>query len=173
MVRTVPYEVIRRLERTELRRYGDLMVATVRDLEDDESFGLLFQYIDGKNDRGSKLPMTAPVISRSGVTRDIGTGKMMSFVLPWDHEPSELPRPNDPRVMLESIEGGLFAALSFRGRAGREDVERMTGELLEELKDVGVAVDGTPFLMRYNSPFAPGFIRHNEVAVRVVPGSYS
>jgi hypothetical protein len=41
-------------------------------------------------------------------------------------------------------------------------------ELLRVLKENGISTRGSPFLMRYNSPFAPGFLRRNEVGVEVV-----
>ncbi|TFG55163.1 MAG: heme-binding protein, partial [Methanomassiliicoccus sp.] len=49
------------------------------------------------------------------------------------------------------------------------DVQKMTYELVAQLEEADYDMDGRPFLVRYNSPFTPGFMRHNEVAVRVVP----
>lgn len=167
MVRSVPYEVVRHLGDAELRRYNDLLLATVYDLADNESFGLLFQYIGGENDKKMKIPMTAPVVSRTGEHNDPGSEGHLSFVLSSDMDLEKAPRPRDARVMLELKKGGLFAVMRFRGRAGEDDVQRMMHDLLMELKEANFKVDGRPFLMRYNSPFTPGFMRHNEVAVRV------
>jgi hypothetical protein len=169
MVRSVPYEVVRHLGDAELRRYNDLLLATVYDLADNDSFGLLFQYIGGENDKGSKVPMTAPVVSRTGEPTDPGSEGHLSFVLPPEMRMHDAPRPKDARVMLELKKGGLFAVMRFRGRAGEDDVQRMIHDLLMELREANFKVEGRPFLMRYNSPFTPGFMRHNEVAVRVTP----
>jgi len=170
MVRSVPYEVVKHLGDAELRRYDDLVLATVYEMDDEEAFALLFQYINGNNDQEVKLPMTAPVVSRSGEPTDPDSEGMMAFVLPFDLKFSEAPRPADPRVVLELKEGGLFAVMRFRGRAGGVDVQGRTEDLKAELKEADYVMDGRPFLMRYNSPFTPGFMRHNEVAARVVPG---
>lgn len=170
MVKSVPYEVVKHLGDAELRRYGDMTLATVYDLDDDEAFQLLFQYINGNNEEETKISMTAPVVSRSGEPADPDSEGMMAFVLPSDIKWTEAPKPSDPRVVLELKEGGLFAVMRFRGRAGGVDVQGRTEELRAELKEADYVMDGRPFLMRYNSPFTPGFMRHNEVAVRVVPG---
>ncbi len=170
MVRSVPYEVVKHLGDAELRRYDDLVLATVYDMDDDEAFSLLFQYISGNNDQESKLPMTAPVVSRTGRSAGSGSEAMMAFVLPSDVPFEDAPKPADPRVVLEVKKGGLFAVMRFRGRAGGVDVQGRTEELRSELKEADYVMDGRPFLMRYNSPFTPSFMRHNEVAARVVSG---
>ncbi|HIH76632.1 MAG TPA: heme-binding protein [Methanomassiliicoccales archaeon] len=154
----------------ELRRYDDLVLATVYDMDDDEAFSLLFQYMNGNNDQESKLPMTAPVVSRSGEPADPDPEGMMAFMLPSDVKFAEAPKPLDPRAVLELKEGGLFAVMRLSGRAGRVDVQGRTEDLKAELKEADYVMDGRPFLMRYSSPFTSGFMRHNEVAVRVVPG---
>jgi hypothetical protein len=170
MVRSVPYEVVKHLGDGELRRYDDLVLATVYAMDDDEAFSLLFQYINGNNDQESKLPMTAPVVSRSGELAGPDSEGMMAFVLPSDVSFDDAPKPADPRVVLELKKGGLFAVMRFRGRAGGVDVQGRTDDLRSELKEADYVMDGRPFLMRYKSPFFPEFMRHNEVAVRVVPG---
>jgi len=170
MVKSVPYEVVKHLGDAELRRYGDMVLATVYDMDDDEAFSLLFQYISGNNDQEVRLPMTAPVVSRTGRSARSDSEAMMAFVLPSDVPFEGAPKPADPRVVLEVKKGGLFAVMRFRGRTGGVDVQSRTEELRSELKEADYLMDGRPFLMRYNSPFTPSFMRHNEVAVRVVPG---
>ncbi|HQN76609.1 MAG TPA: heme-binding protein [Methanomassiliicoccales archaeon] len=170
MVKSVPYEVVKHLGEAELRRYGDMVLATVYDMDEEEAFQLLFQYINGNNERESKLAMTAPVVSRSGEPADPSSEGMMAFVLPSEVPLAEAPKPSDPRVTLELKEGGLFAVMRFRGRAGGVDVQGRTEDLRAELKEADYVMDGRPFLMRYNSLFTPGFMRYNEVAARVVPG---
>lgn len=170
MVRSVPYEIVRHMGEAELRRYDDLVLATVYDLEEDESFELLFRYISGSNESGAKLPMITPVVTRTANPAGSRPEGQMSFVLPVGVELGKAPKPNDPRVVLERKEGGFFAVMRFRGRAEEDDVGRMIEELLGELKEADFITDGRPFVMRYNSPFMPSFMRRNEVAVRATPG---
>ncbi|MCX6650972.1 MAG: heme-binding protein [Methanomassiliicoccales archaeon] len=167
MVKSIPYEVVRHLGEAELRRYDELVLATVYDMEEDESFQLLFRYIGGENDGQVKLSMTTPVVTRTGEPADPDSEGHMSFILPSEVKVSQAPKPSDPRVVLETKKGGIFAIMRFRGKAVGDDVQRMTNELLGELKEANYVMDGRPFLLRYNSPFTPGFLRHNEVAVRV------
>jgi hypothetical protein len=169
MVGSIPYEVVKHLGDAELRRYKDLVLVSVYGMEDNDSFGLLFHYIGGGNEARKKIPMTAPVVSRGGDPRDPDSEGHMSFLLPPGMSLENAPRPQDSRVILEKKEGGFFAVMRFRGRANEEDVQRMMHELEGELKEANYEMDGRPFLLRYNSPFTPGFMRHNEVAVRVVP----
>ncbi len=65
---------MKRLGDGELRRYYDLVSATVCGMDDDEAFSLLFQYIND-NDQESKLPMTAPVVSRFGESAGPDSGR--------------------------------------------------------------------------------------------------
>lgn len=55
----------------------------------------------------------------------------------------------------------------FAGHAHRHDVEAAASRLLGELGKAGIAARGTQFLMRYNAPMTPGFLRRNEVGVEV------
>ncbi|HUT28033.1 MAG TPA: heme-binding protein [Methanomassiliicoccales archaeon] len=171
MVSSVPYEVVRHLGEAEVRRYDDMVLVTVYDMEEDEAFQLLFRFISGDNDAGTKIAMTTPVVSRTGVPPDPSSEGHLSFILPAGTSLEKAPRPRDPRVVLELKKGGLFAVMRFRGRAGGDDVQRMTQDLMGQLKEANFDTHHRPFLLRYNSPFTPGFMRHNEVAVRVVPRS--
>lgn len=63
MVQTVKYEIIRKLDKVEIRRYPRIVVAKVANYESD-SFGLLFRFISGNNKEKEKVKMTAPVVSQ-------------------------------------------------------------------------------------------------------------
>jgi uncharacterized protein YbbK (DUF523 family) len=47
-------------------------------------------------------------------------------------------------------------------------VEKHTKKLLAQIKTNKLKTKGEPYLMRYNSPFTPGFLRRNEVAIEVI-----
>ncbi|KUG15231.1 hypothetical protein ASZ90_015107 [hydrocarbon metagenome] len=103
--------------------------------------------------------MTAPVIS------DAAT---MSFVMPEGYTRDDLPEPLEPGVHLEEIPARTVAVIRFTGRADPRAVEDQTAGLLAILEEQAIPVTGSPFLMRYNSPFIPGFLRRNEVGVSVL-----
>ncbi len=105
-----------------------------------------------------KIPMTAPVISDE---------RTMSFVMPAGTTREETPDPADSRVRIKVIPARDIAVLRFSGYAPSEDVDAETSRLLEGLKNNGVVTTGQPFLMRYDSPWTPGFLRRNEVAIEI------
>ena len=102
--------------------------------------------------------MTSPVISGAGT---------MSFVLPAGWTADQVPEPTDDRVRIETIPAREVAVIRFSGHARRHDVEAVAARLREELGKAGIAARGAPFLMRYNAPYTPGFLRRNEVGVEI------
>jgi hypothetical protein len=46
-------------------------------------------------------------------------------------------------------------------------VADVKARLLSALTAKGIHTIGEPFLMRYNAPFTPGFLRRNEVGVEI------
>jgi hypothetical protein len=155
-----------------------VMLATVRDLPDDDAFNILFRYISGENSKAEKVPMTAPVMSTDAGSERIAMTvpvvsdhKSFSFVLPSSYSVTDVPEPRDPRVRIEVLPSRQLAVMRFRGRAGEQAVAERYAELTDAVKRAGLISRGEPFLMRYNSPFTPGFLRRNEVAAEVAPQS--
>ena len=72
MVETVKYEVLRKLNQVEIRRYPKIVLAKVGNYEND-SFGLLFRFISGDNKAKEKVKMTAPIVSQDAF---ISTSKL-------------------------------------------------------------------------------------------------
>ena len=63
MVQSVKYEVVKKLDKVEIRRYPKIVIAKVSVYESD-NFGLLFRFISGNNKQKEKVKMTAPVVSQ-------------------------------------------------------------------------------------------------------------
>lgn len=156
MVESAKYSVVSRRGDVEIRRYREMALATVSGLSDDDAFGLLFDYISGNNSSSQGIPMTAPVVSSSG---------SLSFVMPTGRDASSLPTPKDGRVSVVEVPERTIAALRFRGRASTRRTSVREAQLLDELRRMGISTAGEPFLMRYNPPFVPGFLRRNEVGI--------
>jgi hypothetical protein len=183
MTETAAYEITGKTGKIEFRRYPDLILAGVSDPGDDSGFGLLFQYITGNNRARGKFPMTAPVITGEQIrmtspvitsqqipmTAPVVSGEgSMSFVMPAGKTRDELPEPVDPRVQITTLLSREIAVLRFSGYAGKDDVDDATSRLLEGLKEAGITTRGQVFLMRYNAPWTPGFLRRNEVGVEII-----
>jgi len=167
---TIPYTDKGKSGEIEFRHYPELVLATVDTAGDDAGFNLLFAYISGSNKPREKIPMTAPVITSqkipmtAPVVSDAGS---MSFVMPAGSKREDIPDPQDSRVRIVTIPERDIAVIRFSGYAQPEDVDAATARLRAGLEEGGIAATGQPFLMRYDSPWTPGFLRRNEVAMEI------
>jgi SOUL heme-binding protein len=171
MVETVKYEILRKLNKVEIRRYPRIVIAKVGNYETD-SFGLLFRFISGQNKQKIKVRMTAPVVSQeikmtSPVFSDFSSTGYMAFVMPSEFSPETTPEPLDSRVRIEEVPARTVAVLRFSGSWSEAHFDAKTKELLGELATSKIKTTGTVFTMLYNPPLTPGFLRRNEVAVEV------
>jgi len=175
MVPSVKYEVIRKLDKVEIRRYPKIIVAKVSNSESD-SFGLLFRFISGNNKQKEKVKMTAPIVSQdvsqeikmtSPVLSEFSNQGYMAFVMPSEFDLETTPLPIDSRLKIEEVPSRLVAVLRFSGSWSEAHFEEKTKELLQELANAKVKTSGSVFTMLYNPPFTPSFLRRNEVAIEI------
>lgn len=175
MSNTIDYSIEKTIENAELRHYPPMVLVTVQGMADNEAFGILFPYISGNNRTVTKVPMTVPVIStgqRIAMTAPVVSDEdSFSFVLPPSYTIGNTPQPLDPRSTLESVPERWIAALRFRGTAGAEAVAEKCRELRDILARHEILTKGAAFLMRYNAPVTPGFLRRNEVGIELVAPS--
>jgi len=170
MVDSIEYTVETKHDRLEIRKYPRMILATVHGLSDNEAFGYLFDFISGHNRPKSKIAMTTPVISSEKIamtTPVISNERSFSFVMPSEYSPATMPEPLEEVIKIEEVPERRVAVIRFRGRTGIQEVETRTSELLAELGRRQIRTTGDPFLMRYNPPFMPGFLRRNEVGVEI------
>jgi len=167
---TIPYSIKGTTGEIEFRQYPELVLATVDTAEDNAGFNLLFAYISGSNKPREKIPMTAPVITSQKIPMTapvVSDAASMSFVMPAGTKREETPDPLDSRVRIVTIPEREVAVIRFTGYAPPEEVDAATSRLQEALKNEGILTVGEPFLMRYDSPWTPGFLRRNEVAIEI------
>lgn len=174
MTETVDYHVLGHVDKVEIRSYPSMLLATVEEMTDEKAFNILFRYISGENRVSARMEMTAPVISAGPghqrlpmISPVVSDSRSFSFVMPKGYTAHDIPEPLDQRVRIEAKPPRKLAVLRFRGRLNRQRLERHTNELLSSLDKGSLESEGEPFLMRYNPPFTPGFLRRNEVAVEV------
>lgn len=165
------YAVERTVGEVEIRQYPPMVLARVRGIPDNDAFRVLFQYISGNNRDASKIEMTTPVITtgqRIAMTTPVMSDQTsFSFVLPASFSMETAPVPLDSRSSLEQMPPRRVAAMRFRGIAREGIVAQKTRQLLDALAEHEIAAQGEPFLMRYDAPYVPGFLRRNEVAVEL------
>ncbi len=170
MTQEAPYDVVKKIGDIEIRRYPEVILAVVEGFIDDSGFGLLFQYISGENKTRRRIAMTAPVITSEKITMTapvITKNEYMAFVLPTSYTKETAPVPTTPAVKIEVQPKKEMAVLRFSGRTPEARVEKFILQLKTTLQTQGIQSRGEPVLMRYNSPFTPGFLRRNEVGVEI------
>ncbi len=170
MTETIRYEESGSAGEVEFRRYPSIILATVTGPNENENFWILFRYITGNNRSGTKVPMTSPVITPEKIamtTPVISETNGMSFVLPAAYRMKEVPEPVDTRIRIQEIPPRELAVIRFSGKALASDVSRVRERLLKKLEEAKITIMGTPFLMRYNAPYTPGFMRRNEVGIEI------
>jgi hypothetical protein len=171
MVGTAPFEVIKRDGDVEIRRYSAMILASVCGMSDDSSFRILFGYITGANKGKKEIPMTTPVINApkgekiAMTTPVVNDQGCFSFVMPSTFTLEDTPEPSDDRIVIEERRARLVGVLRFRGNVSMEDIGSKKEALIDAVQALGYDPAGEVFLMRYNGPFTPGFLRHNEVGV--------
>lgn len=190
MTEQQPYELVRRYPHFELRRYPEYAVAEVAvnadfDRAGNAAFRHLFNYISGNNTGRQRLAMTAPVIQehvigergapqKLAMTAPVvqsgplpGAGRpaefVVAFVLPAGVTAESAPVPTDPKVTLRAVPGSLAAAVRFSGSGSAAGFARHNEGLQAALTVAGLTPVGPPRFARFDPPFKPWFLRHNEV----------
>jgi len=173
MVEKVSYKILKRFDDVEIRKYPKIIIAVVEGYEGDSGFNLLFSYISGSNKTKKQIQMTAPVITSEKIPMTapvISKKDYMAFVLPSSYDEESVPVPTNSEINIKNQPEKTLAVLRFSGKTSRKQVEKQIEKLLEILKNNKIQIIDDPILMRYNSPFAPGFLRRNEVAVEIKNG---
>lgn len=163
------YRVVRTSNGIELRDYDEYWLAECRvenvsDLRDasNRAFGRLFNYISGENDQRQKIAMTAPVQQVPAEN-----GWLVSFVVPKDVAMGDIPVPTNSSLHIRKVEGGLYAALRYRGIWDAERFAEKSKQLEAAVAKLGMTVAGPMQSAIYNPPLTPPPLRRNEVLVRV------
>ena len=163
-VEQAPYKTIVKDASFEVRLYDSVIIAVIQDndLKGSSGFSQLFNYISGSNQESRKIAMTAPVINNLD-----DEDPKMAFVIPKEFSMEDLPQPMDSDIKLKEIPKRYLAAVSFSGNINHEIIEKRKHELINWLKEKQITAIGNIELARYNPPFIPGFIKHNELLVEV------
>ena len=161
------YTLILKENDFEIRFYPATVVATIKSNAKSykelsgPGFNKLAGYIFGGNETNKSISMTAPV------HMDINdTVSSMSFVMPAAYNESNLPKPNDPNVIIKKTSDEYVAALRFGGYASDGDLKFYSQKLENLLREKGITTIGNYRFLGYNPPFQP-IGRRNETIVRI------
>jgi hypothetical protein len=173
---TVPYEHFGTVDGLELRRYPATTLVTTTAPTQREAFRRLFRYISGANEGNESISMTAPVETRGGESLSMtspvrssaeGDSVRMAFYLPAAYEAATAPEPASSSVSLQAEPPKTVAVDRFSWYAPSWRVSRRLRALRATLDRHGIEPLGEPFVLRYNAPLTPPFLRRNELAITV------
>jgi DNA gyrase inhibitor GyrI len=179
------YDVIKKDGDFEVRRYNGYLLAEVEERGDmdtalNQGFRALFNYITGHNkvraqiamiapvteeiaDRSEKIAMTVPVTMEMGGENVYKVG----FTLPGKYTLETAPQPDDGDIRLKEVPDHNVAVLRFSGHSHEPKVKEKIAGLDAWLKANGMTARSNFRLARYDPPWIPGFMRHNEIIVDV------
>ena len=175
------YTVERKFPKFEVRRYEPCVFADVIVNGDFESAGSagfrpLIGYISGNNKPNSKIAMTAPVvqepISKIAMTSPVlqqnsGQENIISFVMPSGMTLDALPIPSSSKVSLREVPEQLVAVSRFSGRWTHTVYMGYVAELESNIAESGFTSNGSPRFARFDPPWAPWFMRRNEIQIPI------
>jgi hypothetical protein len=178
------YEVARKTDAFEIRRYAPYMVVEVpmRGAYDDarnDAFRKLFAYISGANRAQQKVDMTVPVMTEPQpaekiemtvpvLTKPSAAGEqVMQFVLPARSDDPSAPLLRAPALRPRRVEPQWVASRQYSGRASEGNFRENAVTLLGELSRADITPAGAARFAVYNGPFTPWFMRRNEVLVPI------
>jgi hypothetical protein len=121
-------------------------------------------FISGNNRARQAIAMTAPVIQEAVAT----SRHKVRFVMPEDMDEFNTPAPADSNVSVVRVPAHLAAARKFGGSWNKEKFEKEGARLLEEVAKAGLVPQGNLYWSRFDPPWKPGFLRHNEVLIRIM-----
>jgi hypothetical protein len=164
MTERQPHQLIQRFDSFELRQYPKhvlVEVITRGPFMQAGSMGFrpLVSYISGRNIDGKKFAMTAPVLQTPNKTDD---EHVVAFVLPAGVSIKDVPTPVDGYVTTRVVEEHKVAAVVFGGGWNENRFKSIAVQLRKDVVAAGLKPVGEVYLARFDPPWKPGFLKHNE-----------
>ncbi|MFZ4581188.1 MAG: SOUL family heme-binding protein [Paludibacter sp.] len=165
---TQKYDVILKDKDLEIRFYPSATIATIassaKSYEELSSSGFrkLAGYIFGGNEAKTQISMTSPV--QMDINDTVST---MSFVMPSAYNQANLPKPNNPDVIIKETPNEYVAAIQFGGFASDKELKKYAEKLFVILKEKGYKSIGNPRFLGYNPPYQL-LGRKNEMVIAIV-----
>jgi hypothetical protein len=153
----------------ELRRYEPYLLAEVSvggsfEQAGNRAFRSLVGYIGGRNQQQRSMAMTAPVLQRSEEATHV-----VAFVLPAAEDAASVPGPSDPKVAVRQAPAETAAVVSYTGRWSEKGYHERLARLRADVEAAGLQVAGPARWARFDPPWTPWFLRHNEIVLPVLP----
>ena len=156
------YEVVKKNEIYEIRKYSDRLAIETETSNQGSSFRKLFNYISGNNENNEEIKMTTPV------TQVEKKGSMtMQFYLPSKFNKDNIPIPSNSDVKILNIKGGYYAVIKYPGKASDKNFIKHKNILKNELKKNNILILSSPIKATYDKPFTLPMLRRNEAMFKI------
>lgn len=159
---SLKYTVVKKEGKFQIRQYDTFLLASAQsnvNPKQDSGFNQVFRYISGHNSAKTKFSMTTPV-----VTYEEKNLLVTGFYLPSHYQKETLPVPLDKDVFINEMVQSTYAVIRFRGRWSETNFAKNDKLLQNYIEKSGYEIDSNRFVFRYQPPFFPPFLRHNEIA---------
>ncbi len=156
------YEVIKKTETYEIRKYPDRLAVQAMQNNQNSSFRKLFKYISGANLSSEKIDMTTPVTQT-----EKENNLFMQFYLPTKFEKQNVPIPTNSDVEIVTMSGGYYAVIEYSGRSTDKNFNKHIIILKQKLMDDNISIKGTGIKATYNGPFTLPVLRRNEAMFKI------
>ena len=114
-------------------------------------------------DESEKIAMTVPVTEENAGSEIY----RISFTMPSKYSLETLPEPEDKRIKFKEEKNQRMGVIKFSGRVN----EKLSQEKIEELKKLlnknSIKAKSNFIVAQYNHPAVPGFLRRNEIIVKI------
>jgi hypothetical protein len=166
MIEQPKYEILKQEGPFELRHYQafSMIEATDRDIQSYRGFRLAFDFIQGDNERGQKIAMTAPVVNQlneNGI-------QTTSFVMPPKMAFKDMPLPTNQNLRRVLVPERICAVYKFGFSPNMDTIRKFEFALKAWIEKEEYSIVGSLQLARYNPPFIPGFLKKNELWFEVI-----
>ena len=164
---TIKYETIAIKDGFQIRKYPELIVASTnlssRSYSNNSSIGFrkIESYIFGGNSTSKQIAMTSPV------QMDMGPEPTMSFFMPSNMSPEDLPTPDRKDVSIHTQPSKLVAVIEFSGWASDKVLKQHFNTLKAKLKKESIEFEDSYSYLGYNPPFQLTN-RKNELIIPLV-----
>ncbi len=173
------FQVIKKGNDFEIREYAPNLVARVDvtgdfDSAGNQGFKILADFIFGNNKAKAKINMTAPVAMSEKIDMTVPVAMagdhgryQVEFTMPRKFTKATLPEPNNPQVQIIEVPSKIRAVHKYSGTWSEDEYLKHKTQLISLLKQAGYEPVGEAVFSRFDPPFIPWFLRHNEVWIEV------
>ena len=162
------YRLIDKFKSIEIREYKKIIIATTVAGSSYKNatysgFRTLANYIFGGNEKRTRIPMTAPVITSMPNNKHTN----VSFIMSKNYSLETLPKPNSNEITFKEITLGKVAVIKFGMWATPKRIMKMKKKLETFLFENKINISSEYLVAQYNSPWAIPPFRRNEIIISI------